>query len=376
MNLLARERAVQRFQREQGDPEGRIIEAIQRAGPRNISELSRITGVHPETIRYKINRRFTRLGFHIHAEADYRKLGLVPYWAVISVSRKSAETPRSLFLALNRSAYLVYYGKQLPHGNFVCLFVIPEGKEKKHRALLSSLKESDHIRAYSMVEIVASRHPTMQPHYFNFQSNRWDIDWNQVDVSKGTELKIQQKSPVEAMDYIDLLLLKELQVSALQHTVAIARKVKLNEKTAEYHYRAHVQKKKLISGYLIRWQRDMETSVSHRTLLTRLTFSDLGERLGLVQRTISKIPFLWEEDLLADGTFVATVHIPVEETTSFFDFLSTRVPELYGHVEVALIKRSEASAFTVPYQMYRDGWKYNVTDIINSIETKKEGRAA
>lgn len=357
---LARARTVQRFGKDSADVEARIIDAIQKVGPKNVSKLSRLIGVHPETVRYKLNRRFRKLGFHIHAEADYRKLGLVPHWAELRLSPKLAESPRSLLLAMNEHAYLVYYGKLLPQGNFACLFAIPEGRAEEQKSFLTYLQDNEMIQSYTLKEVTGSRRPTMNPRFFNFQSNRWDVDWNQVKLSQGPEMKIEGKAQQADIDYQDLLLVKELQMDALQHIASIAKKVRVQQKALEYHYRVHLQKEKLVSGYLVRWQRDIEGSVSHSALLARLTFRYLGNSLASVQKAVGRIPFLWEEDLQVDGTYIATVNIPVQEATSTFDYLNSQIPDLYGKVELSFVKKSEASAFTIPYHMFEGGWRYDL----------------
>lgn len=348
-----------------------MIEAIQKAGPKNVSKLSRLTGAHPETVRYKLNKRFKRLGFHVHAEADYWKLGLVPHWAELRLSSKLGATPRSLFLAMNEHAYLIYYGKLLPQGNFVCLFAIPEGREKEHEAFLAYLQNIGMIQSYTLNEVTASSRPAMNPRFFNFQANRWDVDWNQVKLGSAPGMKIEKKVQPAEVDYYDLLLVKELQMDALQHIVSIAKKTRVNQKTLEYHYRVHLRKEKLISGYLIRWQHDIERSVSHSALLTRLTFRNLGNSFASVQRAVSKIPFLWSEDFQADGTYIATVNIPVQEATSTLDYLNSQIPDLYGKVELSFVKKSEASAFTIPYQMFDKVWKYDLEKMKRPFKSLK-----
>jgi len=345
-------------------------------GPKNVSKLSKLAGAHPETVRYKLNTRFKKFGFHIHAEADYRKLGLVPHWAELRLSPKLAGSPRSLFLAMNEHAYLVYYGKLLPQGNFVCLFAIPEGREREHKILLAHLQSSGMLQSYTLNEVVGSRRPAMNPRFFNFQSNRWDVDWNDVKLSHASDLKVETEVQHVDVDYYDLLLVKELQMNALQHIVSIAKKVRVNQKTLDYHYRVHVQKEKLVSGYLVRWQHDIERSVSHSALMARLTFRNLGNSFASVQRAVSKIPFLWAEEVQADGTYIATVHIPVQEATSTFDYLNSQMPYSYGEVELSFVKRSDASAFTIPHQMFDNGWKYDLEEMKRSFRSFKQKRRA
>jgi DNA-binding Lrp family transcriptional regulator len=373
---LARTRTVQRFERESDDVEAKIVEAIQKVGPKNVSKLSRLIGAHPETIRYKLNKRFKKLGFHIHAEADYRRLGLVPHWGELRLSQKLTGSPRSLFLAMNEHAYLVYYGKLLPQGSFACLFAIPQGREKEHEAFLAYLQNNEMIQSYTLNEITGSRHPVMNPRFFNFESNRWDVDWNQVKLRQVSELRTEENVRPAEVDYCDLLLVKELQMDALQHIVSIARRVRVDEKTLDYHYRVHLGKKKFISGYLVRWQHDIERSVSHSALMARLTFRNLGNSLVSVQRAVDKIPFLWAEEVQADGTYIATVHIPVQEATSTFEYLNSQIPDLYGRVELSFVKKSEASAFTIPYQMFDNGWKYDLEKMKRLFRSLKQNLRA
>ncbi len=364
-------RPVVHLERKRELVEEKLVRAIQQVGPKNIALLSRLTGAHPETIRYKVKRQFKKLGLRIHASVDYRRLGLVPYWADLRFSRSYGGSARDVFLAMNKTAYLVYYGKLLPQGNFACLFVLPAGKEREHRRLLDYLKKTGVLESYDLNEIVASRATTMNPHFFNFRSGGWEVDWNAVRSSRGSELPKARNVEAARLDSNDLLLIKELQMDAFQHLVSIAKKVRVHSKTLEYHYRAHVQKEKMVAGYLVRWMHDVETSVAHAVQLTRMTFTDLGDELGAVQRAISKVPFLWAEEVLKDGKYVATLCIPVRETTTTLDYLNSQVPDLYYSVGMALVKRSEASWFTIPYNLFKDGWVYDSARAMSSLRSIK-----
>lgn len=360
---MARGRATHRFARDSDGVEASIIEAVQKVGPKNVSKLSRMVGAHPETVRYKLKRRFTKLGFHIQAEADYRKLGLVPHWAEIRLAPRLAGTPKPLFLAMSEHAYLVYYGHVLPQGSFACLFALPAGHASAHRAFLSHLEETGAIEGYTLNEVTSSGRPAMNPRFFDFQSNRWEVDWDRVKVSPPSELKEGDKVRPEDVDYEDLLLVKELQLDASQHLSSIAKKVGVHQKTLEYHFRVHVQREKLISGYPVRWQHEVEKSASQSTLAARLVFKDLGGSLAKVQRACSRIPFIWSEDLQADGTYVVTMHIPVQETNSTFDYLGSQVPELNDRVQLSFMRKSETGTFTVPYQLFGKQWKYDIEEM-------------
>lgn len=356
---MARTRAVQSFKEEKLDLEARIIQAIQKVGPKNISQLSRMTGAHAETIRYKVKRQFKKLGFRIHADVDLGKLGLTQYWAELRFSEKYQGVAAKALAILNDVAYLTYYAKIVPQGYFVAIFALPAGKSAEFEAFLGELQEMGIISEFTLTQAVIARHDSMLPGFFNFQAGQWDVDWRRVELGPGRPLD-SQKSPSEAgLDRYDLLLIKELQVDALQHVVGIARKLKLHQKTLEYHYRAHVQKGKLIPAYVVRWTRDVEKSVAHSVMLTRLVFRDLGDDLEEIQLAVSKIPFLWSEYLTSDGTYIAILAIPVKEAVTVFNYLGREAPGLYDRVEIGYINRDEAFLFTIPYQMYDSGWLFD-----------------
>ena len=354
--------------------EEKLVRSIQEVGPRNIAMLSRMTGAHPETIRYKVKRQFKKLGIRIHAEVDYRKLGLVPIWADLSFSPKFGGSTKALLEALSKSAYLTYYGKLLPQGEFTCMFAVPDGKKSQHAELLAHMKRSGILLDFDMKETVVSRINKLDPGFFDFKSGTWQVDWNLVKQGKGSEMRPQGAVPPAKIDLYDLLLIKELQIDSLQHLVSIAKKVKVHAKTLEYHYRAHVQEEKLIPSYYLRWMHDIERSIAHTVLETRLTFRNLGGAFSRVQRVVSKIPFLWAEYVFKDGTYTAFLVAPIREATTSLDYLNSELPDLNDKVQMSYVKKNEASLFTIPYEMFKDGWTYDLKKAklaVSAIHRKK-----
>jgi len=357
---VARAKFVQAFRDEPLDLEGKIIRAIQRVGPKNVSLLSKLTGAHTETIRYKVKKQFGRLGFKIHADVDYKKLGLSLHWGTFRFSPNYLASATKIFRILNKMGYLTYYGKVIPQGHYVALFALPLGKTEEYADFLEQIKKMGVLTDFSFEEVLVRRHNLMNPKYFNFQSGNWDVDWSKVRLEEAKPLEKQARQPEAIVDYFDLLLIKELEIDALQHIVGIARKLKVHQKTLEYHYRNHVQKQKLIPTYVVRWMRDIEKSLAHSFMVSRLTFTGLtGSEFLKVQTSISKIPFVWSEDLMRNGTYVVTLCIPIRETITTFDYLSSEVRDLDEKVAIGFIKWSDAWLFTIPYNMFENGWAFD-----------------
>lgn len=368
---MPRAKSVQVFREGPSDLEARIISAISSVGPRNVAAISRATGAHPETVRYQIKKRLGKLGFRFHADVDYSKLGLQQYWGSFRFDPKHRGDASGFFTALNQFGYLTYFAKIVPQGYHVARFALPPGAVTEYRDLLTDLQKDNVLSEFSLDEALASSHRPMNPRFFNFRSGRWEIEWEKVREEEAVQLRPERTPPKEDADYIDMLIIKELQKDALSHVAGMARRLGVGEKTLEYHYRAHVVEKGLIRGYIVRWTRDVEKSLTHTVATTRLTFRGLNAReLGAVQTAVSKIPFLWAEELLRDGTYIATCYIPLSDLVPAFSYLNGSHPDLDSKVEVGFTRSKEAALFTIPYNMFQAGsWKFDPGLVKQALKT-------
>ncbi len=362
-------KSVQVFKDESVDLDARIIAAIGIVGPRNVARISRLTGAHQETIRYKIKKRFANRGFEFQADVDFSKLGLVLHWGTFQISPFQYDSAPGLFTALSKVAYLVHFSKILPQGHYTAIFALPEGRGADFTRFLEGLKSNRLIVDFKLDEVVAERHKPMDPTFYNFQSNRWEVDWAKVRASPGTQLSVDGKTPTVEADETDLLIIKELQNDALQHVSRIAKKLKIHEKTMEYHYRTHVNKMSLIPRYRVRWIRDKKRTLAHSTMVTQATFKGLDDQeFKKVQRTVSRIPFLWVEDLLKDGTYIATMNIPVADFIETMSYVNGELQFLGPKVETGYMRVGDSQNFTIPYELFDDkAWKFDVGRMTASI---------
>jgi hypothetical protein len=328
-----------------------------------------MTGAHQETIRYKIKKRFGRLGFRFHAEVDLEKLGLRLHWAVLDFAKDYRATAPRTLRALNQVGYLTYYSKIVPQGNYVALFALPKNTSDQYRGLLTKLGQKGILNSASLDGVLVTRHKAMDPRFFNFRSGRWEIEWERVAEQAPIPLPLGNRQHAEDFDYYDLLIIKELQMDALQHLTGIAKKLRVHQKTLEYHYRTHVQKWKLVPSYSIRWTQDTTRRLVHSVATTMLTFHGLSRlEYTQIQAAISRIPFLWSEHLLQNGTYIATVHTPVTDIIKVTSYISNALPNLFSRVEVGFVEPADATLFTIPYNMYQaDGWRFDVRQVESAV---------
>jgi DNA-binding Lrp family transcriptional regulator len=217
----------------------------------------------------------------------------------------------------------------------------------------------------------------MDPRFFNFRSGRWEIEWNKLAGLSPFPLPQRSEKGPEDFDYYDLLIIKELQKDSLQHLTGIAKKLKIHQKTLEYHYRTHVQKWKLIPSYRIRWSQDTVKRPTHSTAMLHLTFSNLSRtEFSELQAAVSKVPLLWMEYVLQNGTYIAMLYVPVTDLVNVSSYINDAVSNLASKLSMSLVKHSEATTFTAPYHMFQDGsWKFNLRQMERSLQKESAVQA-
>jgi DNA-binding Lrp family transcriptional regulator len=369
---------LQAPERGRPDVEARIVEAVKENGPRNVALISRLTGVPVETVRYKLSRQLSSLGFRFHAEPNYGKLGLTLHWTRLVFEPGFSESASILLNRLNELGYLTYYARVIPSGAYACTYAMPRELTWAYRKLLDYVVELGVLASYEMEEVKFSQHYSFNPKYFNFRTGGWEVDWREVERDRPLAEALRPPSPPVAFDMQDLLLVKELQVNAARHNVAIAKKLGVAAPALGYHMRAHVEKRGLIDRYIVRWTQDVTKTLAHSVLLTRAVVRDLSEaQLRRAHEAFGKIPFTWSVYALKDDSYTATLCIPVEEAITTFDYLRRELEGFSERIAFEFIKLRDAKLFTIPYNMYQGKWVSGVDElrhsIVGMIEERKRG---
>lgn len=348
--------------------DAKLVEAIKKVGPRNVALLSRLTRLHPETVRYKVKHRFGRAGFKIHAEAAYDRLGLSLLWATIRFQPEYEDLGSKLLYRMGEVGHLVYYGKVIPQVHYKALLAVPLGKGHVYGGLLAKLRGIGVIRDFSIEEATDWRNYSMNPKFFNFQSRRWEVDWGEVEAQKPPASSPSSAGQVHPLDIQDLLIIKELQKDARQHYVSIAKSLHVNEKTLMYHVNSHVEAFGLVRGYEFRWMQDIGKTLSHSGLWTNVVVRGLDKQgAGAVRERFSKVPFLWEDYVMKNGAFSAWFFIPMQELVASYDYFRRSVSDRDCEPEVYTIKNHESCFFTIPYHTFSHGWTADAKAVLGGL---------
>ena len=175
---------------------------------------------------------------------------------------------------MSEEANLAYFTRLLPQGNYVIILAVPTSVRAEYSSFISYMIDADILKSFQMHELLRIRYPPMRTEYYDFKAKRWNIDWRAL--SKATPSVAEPKSEelkLQKADLIDLLIIKKMQANAIIPLTRISSKLKLNSKTAYYHYRNHILGKK--SGLS-------------------------GPELRQAQKTFNSIALLWSDAVSKD----------------------------------------------------------------------------
>lgn len=350
----------------------RVVEAIKSVGPRNCSLISRITGIPVETVRYKIHEQLISKGVRIHAVVDYNKLGLRRNWATLNFTEEYNELAPKILDRLSSMGYLTYYGRVLPQGNIVSLIAIPIKVKGEYEKFLDDLMDYGILASYRLDELDRIHFHSMKPEHYNFSKGAWNVDWEALNRSE-TPVKGMMRNyngGDEAMaDKKDLLIIEKLQVDSTASIAEIARKLQMKPKTALYHYNEHIVKRRLITGYKVRWQASAGRSERYSHLGMVIEFRNLtkGELLN-AEEAFHRLPLTWFDAKSSDQSlYLVYLSLPVSQYIYVLNYLWRNISN--QKYKIRLIDALCSQGYTIPYEMFDEtqGWTFHSEKVIEAL---------
>ena len=347
----------------------KIAKAIGKVGPSNYSLISRMVRIPESTVRYNVSR-LSRMGILIQPSIAYEKLGFERYWALFEFGDKYNGKEKRFFDTMNEIAFLIYFTRLLPRGKYVAVVTVPTSVRAEYSRFVSRLVDEGILKSCQMHELLWIRDTEMRAEYYNFGSKTWDIDWAalgkalpSVTEPKSDELAQQQ------IDQIDLLILKEMQIDSIAPLTKIARKIKINSKTAYYHYRNHVLARKLLKNYVLRWRgvsKRRYAIVPITLWYTQLTGSELMQ----VQKVFNSVPVIWSDAISKDRSmYIAELAVPAEQLQDLLSFVWNETQQFTSKLNFGFSDSSFGVAYSITNHMFDgDGWNFEAEKAVNRIK--------
>jgi DNA-binding Lrp family transcriptional regulator len=349
-------------------PEATIVKAVIQYGPRNLSKIAKEIKVPVETVRYKLKRQLSSLGFRVIAEPDYYKMGLKLYHSYIQFTKDASSVAESILQLLSKKGYLIRAVRLFPKGVYSVEFALPLRTREICISVLKHLVDLKVVSRFDFEEINFISEYSTNPDFFDIRRGVWNVDWQQIKAMKAQPLAGKGAKDSD-VDRYDVILLEEFQKDATQHVSDIAERMHVATPVLGYHYRTHLQKDGLVSSYLTRWSPSIVSNrrKGEHVITTRLEFREIkGNQVEHLHEVVSKIPFIWSE-FSTKKSYIAYLLSPSRQLVNMLRYIEEEIPE--SSPDISFSDTTDISHTAIPKELFGDrGWTYNELQLRQELE--------
>jgi hypothetical protein len=352
-----------------------LVKLLSEVGP-DVPAISRRLGQFKESVRYRYKEKILNRGFAVQAVVDHEKLGLQRMVAVLDFAEPYRKYAQSILWSMSELCFLVSFAKTMPTGYYITAFSVPEEFLQELKHFLETLKVKGFFTRLETLDFDWVRTAPMKAEYYDFDTGRWDFDWsNKIQGDFGTA----KYTPAgrSKYDYVDLLIIKELQMDANKSMREISDKIKVNYKKLAWHYMTHIADRKLIRMYSVNWMgtrydygmdRALHRQHRYMGILVVVRAPSEFETIA-VRQELDRLPFLWSE--FVGQNYSAFLTFPVDSVVEGFQYLTGLISKIRDKAEIYFIDQSEATSFSIPYARFdatAKCWTFDEVELVNRFD--------
>ncbi len=335
----------------------RLLDALKRYGPRNLSLLSMVTGIPRETVRYKVKKQLRELGFRINMVPNIYRMGLTRQLARLTFTRQGLRVAKSLLQELGKESYLTYYCKVAFKNKYLAILTPPQRYAKLFAEYFDDLARAGIISDFEIRGVTEVGYPHVSYRLFDFEKGVWRI--SDEDYEYGAENVVVQRASADEqtnylIDSLDLSIITELLKDAFTPMTRISSTEGRDPRLLRYHFQEHIVRKGLIAGYVIGWY----PSGIENPSIARMWLEIKGGASKTIEDLFRKIistPYCKFYQVIEDGTRMIYLVIDKQFRTAI-DHLSSKFAEISA--EGDLIITEDTNSYILTKELFRDsyGW--------------------
>ncbi len=282
----------------------------------------------------------------------------------------------AMLTAMSEVSYVVGFSKTLIGGEYVVKLSVPVELVSDVRTFFLELERKGMFSKLEILEFEWYRNAPMKPEFYDFDTGRWDFEW-QNPSPQDYKAAAHVPSGKGKFDYVDLLILKELQMDANKSLKEMSEKLNINYKKLAWHHTAHVCSQELLAGYTVNWigtryDYTLEKVLhrKHRYFVLDLFVRNVNEYESMVLRHhMNTLPFLWSE---AGGkNYHAEIALPVDNVVEGLQYIGNATSAVRDRLSIYPGDQAEAASFTILYQLYDQAHKaytFNREDLLQRFD--------
>ena len=344
----------------------KILSTMAEVGPRNILDVSRLTGIPFTTIYHRIAQIESKSGQVAILLPNVARLGMVRVVLLVAAKPGLEDIVTQALRIPNYWRVLERCEGAFTHHS---IQTIPVKFLKEFREYISTMQAMNLIKSYRIIQ-TGDSHPIF-PDFTNYSSGSgdWVFDWdgwlNEVRTGTPTQNIHDPKGEPLALEKIDLQIIAALEQDARMNFTDIAKKINTSPQTVKYHYDRKLVAGGVVDGfdfYLNPYP--VEISAFHEFMLE---FSDAASMNRFF--SVSKKLFFIRQlaKALRKNTLLVRTRIIGSQVENMFTFFSEMVNagQLTSYSAVRLNMNSRL-AQTISYELFDDvsGWQWDIYGLL------------
>jgi len=369
-------RAVQNSKRNDTNSKiGAMVKLLTKYGPQ-INRISRELRIHKETARYWYKERLLKRGYTMTAVPNYERLGLRRVVVIAEFSNVFAPYADAILMAMSDLCYLSSFAKTLTEDLYSIQANVPIEHTDSWVRFMQALKQRGVFSSIQVFPFDWIRVVPMQSELYDFDHDSWQYDWA---AKPRLELEHASFTPSRRgkFDYVDLGLIKQLQIDPETTLFEVSKKLRVNYKTLSWHYRVHVVGDGLVKGYLMNWagtRYDPELAKAlhrrHKYMWIELLVRGVTESEGMeLMAKVNRLPFVWLE---AGGrNYFAQIAFPSETMTEALGCLKDMLSPIRQKAMWHFMDQGNALRFSMAPSLYSQEskvWEFDGAELVGKFD--------
>jgi hypothetical protein len=307
----ARARPVQR--------ESQIMALMLTVGA-DIPQISRLTGIPMETVRYHYREHFLKRRMRVQRELIHDKLGLqhIQFIVTADPDLEPLFYNSALLSGVWEEIYVNTVYRIIPEDQFFLDHLVPSSFVPRLRDFYRELEDLGALRVLETYDCTRLTHLRMWVEDYNWEMQGWDFDWSPSSLKPPRNIEDPPASQQVKFDKTDLWILRELHYRYDRKMTEIAAKHSTDHYSASWHFRRHVEARGLLGEYRINWLgtgRETETGSAPKQHQSFVGMNFIAKDLSSaemmnVRAHLHSIPYLYSEEL-GDSDYNAETFIPL-----------------------------------------------------------------
>jgi hypothetical protein len=348
------------------------LEGLALYDPRNKTKLAAHLNMPRRTLTRRIERLRSHFSLYLQGNVYHTNIGLRKGFLI---ARSKPGHEKTLYECLKANDYWLYVSQCIGTSTCIATYGIPSGKEKECEEFTRKLGALGFLSDYKFFWTTCIHTVNTISTWFDNTAGKWSFPWGswiqEVPQTRGKlpYTLIEAKEYAQKADWIDIIILKELEKNCTIKLKQIADKLNLTLQTIRYHYRKHVLGKQLFEGPQI--LADHFKGLSPELCFFTFSFQNYKNLTRFACSLMNK-PFVRAMGkAYGENQLFVRIYLPREELGGFLEALSRLVKSGLVETYEYLIEDSKRiERQTISYEFFKGkDWEYDNTKYLKQLES-------